>query len=207
MDECLDQEQAVLYPPPPAHGEAGPGKAGSPAGDVLLSQAITHAHRELGASDARLKVVSLPLRENDRVIGVITVESTAEGPADIGSIERAQLNIAIWDGAWHPLSTPGPGGIEVISDWTKVVPSPDGGFVAFGDFNTMNGGLAASYAKWGCRTRCVADFNSSGAVSFEDFDAFVAALEAGTGTADINNDGFLTFEDFDAFVIAFEAGC
>lgn len=116
-------------------------------------------------------------------------------------------DIAIWDGAWHPLSTPGPGGIEVISDWTKVVPSPDGGFVAFGDFNTMNGGLAASYAKWGCRTRCVADFNSSGAVSFEDFDAFVAALEAGTGTADINNDGFLTFEDFDAFVIAFEAGC
>ncbi len=25
--------------------------------------------------------------------------------------------------------------------------------------------------------------------------------------ADINGDGFLTFEDFDAFVAAFEAGC
>jgi hypothetical protein len=90
MDECLDQEQPVLYPPPPAHGEAGPGVQGAPAGDVLLSQAITHAHRELGASDARLKVVSLPLRENDRVIGIITIESTAEGPADIGAIELVQ---------------------------------------------------------------------------------------------------------------------
>ncbi len=90
MDECLDQEQPVLYPAPPAHGEAGPGRAGAPAGDVLLSQAITHSHRELAASDARLKVVSFPLRENDKVIGVVTVESTAEGPADIGSIELVQ---------------------------------------------------------------------------------------------------------------------
>jgi hypothetical protein len=57
MDECLDQEQAVLYPPPPAEGEKA---------DVLLSQAITHAHRELAASDARLKVVSLPLRDGDK---------------------------------------------------------------------------------------------------------------------------------------------
>jgi hypothetical protein len=45
MDECLDQEQAVLYPPPKAEG-------GEEA-DVLLAQAITHAHRELAASDAR----------------------------------------------------------------------------------------------------------------------------------------------------------
>ncbi len=37
-----------------------------------------------------MKVVSLPLRENDRIIGIVTVESTAEGPADIGSIELVQ---------------------------------------------------------------------------------------------------------------------
>jgi hypothetical protein len=82
MDECLDQEQAVLYPPPPAQGDG--------QSDVLLSQAITHAHRELGASDARLKVVSLPLRDGDKVVGVVTIESTAEGPADIASIELVQ---------------------------------------------------------------------------------------------------------------------
>lgn len=82
MDECLDQEQAVLYPPPKAEG-------GSEA-DTLLAQAITHAHRELAASDARLKVVSLPLRDGDRVVGVATIESAAEGPADIASIELVQ---------------------------------------------------------------------------------------------------------------------
>lgn len=82
MDECLDQEQAVLYPPPPAQGDG--------SADVVLSQAITHAHRELAASDARLKVVSLPLREGDKVVGVLTIESTAEGPADIASIELVQ---------------------------------------------------------------------------------------------------------------------
>lgn len=81
MDECLDQEQAVLYPPPSGDGAAG---------DVLLAQAITHAHRALGAADARLKIVSLPLRDGDEVVGVATIESTAEGPPDIGAIELVQ---------------------------------------------------------------------------------------------------------------------
>ncbi|MEX2219598.1 MAG: HlyD family efflux transporter periplasmic adaptor subunit [Phycisphaerales bacterium] len=80
MDECLDQEQAVMHPPPPA-GEGG---------DVVLAQAITHAHRDLCAADVRMKVVSLPLRQDDKVIGVVTVESTAEGPADVASVELLQ---------------------------------------------------------------------------------------------------------------------
>jgi hypothetical protein len=84
MDECLDQEQAVLFPPPPADSSSGTG------GDAILSQAITHAHRELAAADARLKVVSLPLRDGDKVVGVMTIESSAEGPADIASIELVQ---------------------------------------------------------------------------------------------------------------------
>ncbi len=85
MDECLDQEQAVLFPPPP---EKGPG------GDTVLSQAITHAHRDLASADARLKVASLPLRcevdGDQRVVGVLTMESTSEGPIDTGSIELIQ---------------------------------------------------------------------------------------------------------------------
>jgi hypothetical protein len=44
-------------------------------------------------------------------------------------------------------------------------------------------------------------------VTFEDCDLFVASLQGGSGTADLNNDGFLTFEDFDAFVAAFAQGC
>jgi hypothetical protein len=74
----------VLYPPPAATGPEG-----APA-DVLLSQAITHAHRELGSADARLKIISLPLRVDDEVVGVLTIESTAAGPADIGSVELIQ---------------------------------------------------------------------------------------------------------------------
>ncbi len=85
MDECLDQEQAVLFPPP---AEKGPG------GDTVLAQAITHAHRDLASADARLKVASLPLRcevdGDQRVVGVLTLESTSEGPIDTGSIELLQ---------------------------------------------------------------------------------------------------------------------
>ena len=57
------------------------------------------------------------------------------------------------------------------------------------------------------RGPCPADFNQDGFLTFEDFDAFVGAFEAGEAPADFNADGFLTFEDFDAFVSAFEAGC
>ncbi|MFN0132008.1 MAG: efflux RND transporter periplasmic adaptor subunit [Phycisphaerales bacterium] len=78
MDECLDQEQPVLYPPP----------SGAEA-DVLLAQAITHAHRELASSDARLSAVSLPLRDGDAVVGVVTIES-ASGPANLDEIELIQ---------------------------------------------------------------------------------------------------------------------
>jgi hypothetical protein len=56
-------------------------------------------------------------------------------------------------------------------------------------------------------TSSAADFNGDGFLTFEDFDAFVGAFEAGDSSADFNGDGFLTFEDFDAFVAAFEGGC
>ncbi len=84
MDECLDQEQAVLYPPPPVEG------AGA---DVLLSQAITHAHRDLAAGDAKLKVASLPLRIDERVLGVMLVESTGAGAIDLQTIELLQASL------------------------------------------------------------------------------------------------------------------
>ena len=84
MDECLDQEQAVLYPPPPADGADA---------DVLLSQAITHSHRELAAGDAKLKVASLPLRIDERVLGVLLIESTGAGPIDLQTIELLQASL------------------------------------------------------------------------------------------------------------------
>ncbi len=88
MEECLDQEQTVLYPPPPA---AGPGS------DAVLSQAVTHAHRELAASDAKLKVASFPLRVTDakgeRIIGVVLLESGGDGNIELQTIELVQATL------------------------------------------------------------------------------------------------------------------
>ena len=53
----------------------------------------------------------------------------------------------------------------------------------------------------------IPDFDRDGFLTFEDFDAFVAAFEAGSPSSDFDGDSFLTFNDFDAFVSAFEAGC
>ncbi|MCA9297908.1 MAG: efflux RND transporter periplasmic adaptor subunit [Phycisphaerales bacterium] len=78
MDECLDQEQAVLHPVPESRQ------------DVQLAQAITHAHKDLASADAKLKVASLPLRVDDDVVGVLTIETTGEGTLDIGTIELLQ---------------------------------------------------------------------------------------------------------------------
>jgi multidrug resistance efflux pump len=93
QEECLDQEQAVLYPAPPEKGEDA---------DVLLSQAITHAHRELAAGDANLRVCSLPMRTDERVLGVMTIEASrpegeggtgSAGGLDLSSIETLQATL------------------------------------------------------------------------------------------------------------------
>lgn len=90
MDECLDQEQAVMHPPPPEHTPVRDSAGEMIEPDLLLSQAITHAHRELASGDAALKVASLPLRIDERVIGVITIESTSDGAIDISTLELLQ---------------------------------------------------------------------------------------------------------------------
>jgi biotin carboxyl carrier protein len=79
MDECLDQEQAVCFPAPSADG------------DVLLSQAITHSHRELASGDATLRVTSVPLRRGDQIIGVITLESRT--PGNVTPIEPRKVEL------------------------------------------------------------------------------------------------------------------
>lgn len=54
---------------------------------------------------------------------------------------------------------------------------------------------------------CPSDFDHSGFVDTEDFDAFVRAFEAGNLSCDVDGSGFVDTDDFDAFVHAFEAGC
>jgi hypothetical protein len=69
------------------------------------------------------------------------------------------------------------------------------------------GGTTSKPALLRVVSACPADFSGDGFVTFEDFDAYVEAFEAGNPAADFDGDGFLTFEDFDSFVGAFETGC
>lgn len=84
MDECLDQDQPVVHPAPPA------------SEDVMLSQAISHAHKELAAGENNLHVASIPLRSGDEVIGVVTIEArtTPDSPGvDLKTIELLQATM------------------------------------------------------------------------------------------------------------------
>lgn len=55
--------------------------------------------------------------------------------------------------------------------------------------------------------RCTTDFDRSGFVDTDDFDAFVLAFIAGDATTDMDCTGFVDTDDFDTFVRRFEAGC
>ncbi|GMV25690.1 MAG: hypothetical protein AMXMBFR58_17210 [Phycisphaerae bacterium] len=52
-----------------------------------------------------------------------------------------------------------------------------------------------------------ADFDRSGFVDTNDYDAFVAAFTAGTDDADFDKTGFVDTDDFTAFVLQFENPC
>jgi len=87
MEEALDQEQAILYPPPPSEG---------PGSDAVLSVGITHAHRELASADAKLRVASLPLRvvtpDGDRIVGVVLIESSG-AEVTVAMVELLQATL------------------------------------------------------------------------------------------------------------------
>ncbi len=54
---------------------------------------------------------------------------------------------------------------------------------------------------------CAVDFDGDDFPTGDDFDAYVAAFEAGDISSDFDGDGFVTGDDFDRFVAAFEKGC
>jgi hypothetical protein len=60
---------------------------------------------------------------------------------------------------------------------------------------------------WSIPLGCFADFDGTGFVDTDDYDAFVAAFEAGDQSADFDHSGFVDTDDFDAFITAFELGC
>ncbi len=91
MEECYDQAHAVVYPIPQVPSGAEGDLA--PAVDPTLSAAVTHAHRQLASSDARLKVASLPVRAGERVVGVVTIELSEEDQLEPAKLELLQATL------------------------------------------------------------------------------------------------------------------
>jgi hypothetical protein len=60
---------------------------------------------------------------------------------------------------------------------------------------------------WLGENLCLTDFDQTGFVDTDDFDAFTRAFEQGQMRADFDRSGFVDTDDFDAFVAAFEEGC
>jgi hypothetical protein len=87
LDECVDQEQAVLYPPPgPAEG---PDQSDASA-DPMLARAIARSHAALAGGDPRLSVGSVPMRSRGSVVGALVFESAGEQRPDTAAVERLQ---------------------------------------------------------------------------------------------------------------------
>jgi alpha-amylase len=72
-------------------------------------------------------------------------------------------------------------------------------------FEETGNASATDYQIW--INRCPADFDRTGFVDGDDFDAFVQTFEQGDDAADFDGSGFVDGDDFDAFVQAFEIGC
>ncbi len=72
---------------------------------------------------------------------------------------------------------------------------------------TNDCGSVISDAAWLTTKPCPQDFDKSGFVDTDDYDAFILAFEKGNHHADFDRSGFVDTDDFDAFVHAFEQGC
>src|SRR5690606_29138760 len=84
VGEGLDQEQALALPAPQPEGGQGRAPPHRP---------VNHAHRELASGDVSLKVASLPLRDGDDILGVVTVEAGGEGKLDARAMELLQATL------------------------------------------------------------------------------------------------------------------
>ncbi len=78
-----------------------------------------------------------------------------------------------------------------------------------GEYQCVVANSCGSAASWiaVASLPCPSDFDASGFVDTDDYDAFVHFFEAGGEEADFDQSGFVDFADFTAFVAAFEAGC
>lgn len=80
MAECLDQQQPLIYPLPP---DAEP----------LLAHAVVHEHRRLAGDHTGQQALSIPLRNGEQWVGVLTLEKPYTPPTGFTTeqVHRLQL--------------------------------------------------------------------------------------------------------------------
>ncbi|MCC6427112.1 MAG: hypothetical protein IT435_09870 [Phycisphaerales bacterium] len=101
----------------------------------------------------------------------------------------------------------------MVSSLSPAQGGPEGGTgdPTYPAFYTKENPAAAALGKYSQLEITVtvhnpADFDNSGFVDTDDFDAYVRAFEAGDDSADIDGTCFVDTDDFDAFIRAFEEG-
>lgn len=106
-----------------------------------------------------------------------------------------------WDGdTWSPLAAPD-GSVFSMIAWS-------GSLHIAGSFSHVGATPMTSVVRLDCsRSLCAADFNASGAVSSDDFFAFIEAFFANVPRADFNGDSRINSHDFFDFLAAFFSGC
>jgi outer membrane protein assembly factor BamB len=96
---------------------------------------------------------------------------------------------------------------DLVQLWNTPAPNINIGGPAMGSDGTLVIAGITNAVRAFRVAHCPSDFDKSGFVDTEDFDAFVRAFEAGDVSADFDESGFVDTDDFDAFVQAFEEGC
>ncbi|GMV25055.1 MAG: hypothetical protein AMXMBFR58_10860 [Phycisphaerae bacterium] len=168
------------------------------------------------ASDHRPVIIDLILPPAVTAPGPFTLVSPADG--SLGVAVEPALSWSASTGATSYIvkiatdsSLSSPVWTTVTSSTSVVVPAATLSTCSeyyWGVTATNSAGSTASTpgSAW-FETYRPADFDGSGFVDIEDYDAFVQAFELGGDDADFDGTGFVDIEDFNAFVVAFEAGC
>jgi hypothetical protein len=101
----------------------------------------------------------------------------------------------------------------IVSSLSPAQGGPDGGTgdPTYPSFYTRENATAIATNKFSrlrltVTVRNPADFDATGFVDTDDFDAFVRAYEAGDESADIDGSCFVDTDDYDAFIRAYERG-
>lgn len=105
-------------------------------------------------------------------------------------------------GVWTLGVTPPGGGVTGNNVLTFAVPSSAPDLLYYQCKNHQRMGWKINIVD-----PCPADFDGSGFVDFDDFNAFVDTFILGDISADFDGSGFVDFDDFNSFVAAFETGC